>query len=432
MKKYILLLLATVSIYGQAYQNPTYGKLKLKTNTESTTATKVNVQETDGTINTISKSDLVNVVEVNDVSSLPLVGEVGKIYVVKNLNKIYRWNSTFYQELAVADISGLQAQLALKANDSDVVKLTGNQTISGQKSFSLTGKIDMQTNNTSPAISVTSLGSNGLAAAEFINSSTSPNSTALRLRTGSSGGVGNMALNVSNQSSIGTGIFSNASSGGVSISSQSGNGDSYVSNIDYGGTGRNYVGRNNGTETFSVDKIGNVIGNSYIKRSAPANNILLAGGGDIAQNTAFNKNFGTTAGTVVEGNYPPAKDGTGATGTWGINVTGSSSNSTLWNGYDMSVAPTDVAPSGILGFYNTGVTFQRSSATALSSFLGLGSNAYTSTAYLPLSGGTLTGTVTATSYTATSLPVFENNAAASSLAVGQFYRTSTGVLMVKF
>ena len=45
---------------------------------------------------------------------------------------------------------------------------------------------------------------------------------------------------------------------------------------------------------------------------------------------------------------------------------------------------------------------------------------------------TFTSTVTATSYTATSLPVFENNASASSLAVGQFYRTSTGVLMVKF
>ena len=85
----------------------------------------------------------------------------------------------------------------------------------------------------------------------------------------------------------------------------------------------------------------------------------------LAQNTAFNKNFGSTVGTVVEG------------GT-------------------------------------------------------LGSNAYSSTAYLPLSGGALTGTLTATSYTATSLPVFENNAAASSLAVGQFYRTSTGVLMVKF
>ena len=45
---------------------------------------------------------------------------------------------------------------------------------------------------------------------------------------------------------------------------------------------------------------------------------------------------------------------------------------------------------------------------------------------------TVNGTISATSYTATSLPVFENNAAASSLAVGQFYRTSTGVLMVKF
>jgi len=180
---------------------------------------------------------------------------------------------------------------------SGTVNLTGDQTISGQKSFSLTGKIDMQTNNAFPAISVTSLGSNGQSAAEFINNSSSPNSTALALQTSSSGGVGNRALDVLNMSPIGTGIFSNASNGGVSISSQSGNGDSYISNITYGGTGRNYVGRNNGIETYSVDKIGKV---------------------------------------------------------------------------------------------------------------------------------------TATSYTATSLPVFENNVAASSLAVGQFYRTSTGILMVKF
>ena len=237
--------------------------LKIVGNTTSTTATKVNVQSTDGTINTISKSDLVNVVEVNDVPSLPLVGEVGKIYVVKNVNKIYRWNGTFYQELAGTDISGLQSQIDLKANNSDVVKLTGNQTISGQKSFSLTGKIDMQTNNAFPAISVTSLGSNGLSAARFINDSSSPYSSALILRTGSSGGVGNMALNVSNQSPIGTGIYSNASSGGVSISSESHNGDSYISNIAYGGTGRNYVGRNNGTETYSVDKTGSVTATQY-------------------------------------------------------------------------------------------------------------------------------------------------------------------------
>ena len=180
---------------------------------------------------------------------------------------------------------------------SGTVNLTGDQTISGQKNFSSTGKIGMYTDNAFPAISVTTSGSIGRTAAEFINSSSFPNSSALRVQTHLSGGVGNMGLVVDNYSPIGTGIVSNSSEGGVSISSKSHNGDSYISNITSGGTGRNYVGRNNGIETYSVDKIGKV---------------------------------------------------------------------------------------------------------------------------------------TAASYTATSLPVFENNAAASSLAVGQFYRTSIGVLMVKF
>ena len=296
MRKILFLLLFTIASYGQAVFDE---GIQIKNNTTDNSATKVNVQSTDGTINTISKSDLVNVVEVNDVPSLPLTGVADKIYVVKNINKIYRWNGTFYQELAVSDISGLQAQIDLKANNSDVVKLTGDQTISGQKSFSLTGKIDMKTDNAFPAITATALGSNAWYAASFINNSSYPYSSALILQTSLSGGVGNRALDVSNQSPIGTGIFSNASNGGVSISSESHNGDSYVSNIAYGGTGRNYVGRNNGTETYSVDKIGNVLGNSYIKRSTPANNILLAGGGDLAQGTAFNKNFGLNTGDVV-------------------------------------------------------------------------------------------------------------------------------------
>ena len=115
MKKILLLLLlATFSIQAQTLQNPTYGNVKLKNNTTDNSATKVNVQSTDGTINTISKSDLVNVVEVNDVPSLPLIGEAGKIYVVKNVNKIYRWNGTFYQELTT-DISGKE-NIANKQN----------------------------------------------------------------------------------------------------------------------------------------------------------------------------------------------------------------------------------------------------------------------------------------------------------------------------
>ena len=291
MKKILFLLLSTIAMYGQVPADATpLENIQITNNTTDNSATKVNVQSTDGTINTISKADLVNVMEVNDVPTLPLVGEVGKIYVVKNVNKIYRWNGTFYQELAGSDISGLQAQIDLKANNSDVVKLTGNQTISGQKSFSLTGKIDMQTNNAFPAITATALGSNAWSAAEFINNSSSPNSTALRLQTGLSGGVGNRALDVSNQSSIGTGIVSNASNSGVSISSQSGNGDSYVSNITSGGTGRNYVGRNNGTETYSVDKTGSVTATQYkisALNTAPASATATGTTGEIRITAGF-------------------------------------------------------------------------------------------------------------------------------------------------
>ena len=88
MKKILFLLLLSVAMYGQVPADATpLENIQITNNTQSTTATKVNVQENDGTINTISKSDLVNVVEDNDVPSLPLIGEPGKIYVVKNLNK---------------------------------------------------------------------------------------------------------------------------------------------------------------------------------------------------------------------------------------------------------------------------------------------------------------------------------------------------------
>ena len=417
MKKILFLLLSTVAMYGQVPADATpLENIQITNNTTDNSATKVNVQSTDGTINTISKSDLVNVVEVNDVPSLPLTGVADKIYVVKNVNKIYRWNGTFYQELAGSDISGLQAQIDLKANNSDVIHKTGDEIISlGTKTFNI---------------------SQPIVGAQFNISATANGASAIAIKNMNNGN----AFYVDNKGGTAITVGLKNNSRGILISDYSGGGQ----------TNELFTAVKDSNIVYQLNSEGQVLGKSFVKLSAPTTNILLAGGGDIAQNTAFNKNFGTTAGTVAQGNDSrilngqtafgwgnhaglyPSLTGAGANGTWGINITGSSSNSTLWNGYDISVAPTDVAPSGILGFYNSGVTFQRSSATAVSSFLGLGSNAYSSTAYLPLSGGTLTGTLTAASYTATSLPVFENNAAASSLAVGQFYRTSTGVLMVKF
>lgn len=331
MKKILFLLLSTIAMYGQVPADATpLENIQITNNKTSTTATKVNVQENDGTINTISKSDLVNVVEVNDVPSLPLIGEVGKIYVVKNLNKIYRWNSTFYQGLTT-DISGkediankqnslavdgtntkyptvtaVNTGLALKANlasptftgaptaptptittgianksyvdglDNGNVKLTGNQTIAGEKTF---------TNN-------------------------------IVLNGGVLTFLGMSSLQTGNPSiyRIGNRLALNVAPGGKNVILD---GNEIASSITLN------LQNSSGTLALTSNPT-SLTAASFIKSSAPTTNILLAGGGDIAQNTAFNKNFGTTAGTVVEG------------GT-------------------------------------------------------LGSNAYTSTAYLPLSGGTVTG-----------------------------------------
>jgi hypothetical protein len=89
-----------------------------------------------------------DVIEVANFSALPTVGEIGKIYVTLDNNKIYRWSGSIYIEIAAnqavwGSITGtlsnqtdLQNALNLKANDNEVVKLAGSQTITGEKTFS--------------------------------------------------------------------------------------------------------------------------------------------------------------------------------------------------------------------------------------------------------------------------------------------------------
>ena len=108
MKKILLLLLFTAASYGQAVFDE---GIQIKNNTTDNSATKVNVQDANGVINTIPKADLINVIEVASVPALPLIGEAGKIYVVKDLNKIYRWNGTVYQELAINLVTSVSGKV---------------------------------------------------------------------------------------------------------------------------------------------------------------------------------------------------------------------------------------------------------------------------------------------------------------------------------
>ena len=123
MKKIFFLLLFTIASYGQAV----FDEGIQITNTESTTATKVNVQETNGEVNYILKSDLIDVIESNSAINLPVVGVVGKIYITKDNNKIYRWNGTFYQEIS-ADVTTatIQAKRPLKTIETQSLEGSGN------------------------------------------------------------------------------------------------------------------------------------------------------------------------------------------------------------------------------------------------------------------------------------------------------------------
>jgi hypothetical protein len=114
------------------------------------------------------------------------------------------------------------------------------------------------------------------------------------------------------------------------------------------------------------------------------------------KNTAFNKNFGTAAGTVAEGNYSPAKDGTGATGNWGINISGNASSATRWGGQTADFSNQwggDLTGTSVPMYNQSTSNFRYGTSNDMRYFLGLGSNAYTSIAYLPITGGTLIGSL---------------------------------------
>ena len=125
MKKILFLVLLISSIsYGQAIA-PT--RVKITNNVISTSAPFINAQETDGFVNKINKSDLVDVLEFSSATTLPVTGTSGKIYVTIDNRKIYRWNGTFYSEMAITDISNKVDKVTGERliNATEITKLSG-------------------------------------------------------------------------------------------------------------------------------------------------------------------------------------------------------------------------------------------------------------------------------------------------------------------
>jgi len=110
-------------MYGQVStgqeQEFDYG-IKNNSTQTVTTPTYLGTVGADGTYGKMNRNNVIEYLEFASAVNLPVTGEQGKLYLTKDNNKIYRWNGTFYQELAVTDISGLQAQIDLKAPISSV------------------------------------------------------------------------------------------------------------------------------------------------------------------------------------------------------------------------------------------------------------------------------------------------------------------------
>ena len=134
--------------------------------------------------------------------------------------------------------------------------------------------------------------------------------------------------------------------------------------------------KNNGTGTFSYSTpTKSDVGLGSVENTALS---TWAGSGNI-----------TTVGTLSAGSIPYSLL-SGTIPTWNQNTSGTAANATTWNGQSYGGVYSSGSISGntnALLLNTTNLDFERVNSTTFATFLGLGSNAYTSTAYLPLAAG---------------------------------------------
>jgi hypothetical protein len=322
----------------------------------------------------------------------------------------------------------------------DVLLRTTDQSFTGVKSATNTGSsqingLSLTNNGSAGQVLLVNNASTGLG----IYSDNSSTGTAIYANNSSSGnGI------ISNNSSSGKGILSSNNSNGAGIFSDnitSGNG--IVSNGKTAATGFNYVGQNNGANTFTVNKFGTVTAPSFVGAltGLASGNLPLAGG------TLTGALTGTSATLTVISGTAGAFSGTG---TGIITVTqgasqgriSSSGNSLVLSGAsgDSSLIaktqgglnfPVMVGAMDRIVYGNVNGDIQGLSLGSNFSLLGgvLNGN------FLPISGGSLTGLLLGTGATFSSLAgsddviVFSNtNGVLGKMAIGSGLSFSGGTL----
>lgn len=235
---------------------------------------------------------------------------------------------------------------AFAALDTNVVHKTGSETITGVKTFN---------------------GATGVAAIE-VNTTAgygvylTANGTGVGMQS-----VGYSTSNIINLSILGTGRginFYNPSSGIAIYGENTDVGNAIVINGAVGSTGKLWIGQDNNITTSSIDKLGNITANSFVKTGGTSSQYLMADGsvstaGTTIQAVAVVWGWGINFGNVV--------DTTIGSGKTIINVTPTLICKVANNGYAVgdvvSVSATQSNDSGGLADSGVSVRFVPSDST---------------------------------------------------------------------
>jgi hypothetical protein len=168
---------------------------------------------------------------------------------------------------------------ALQTANSNNVLLTGNQTKTGRLSFT-NSTIDsgISASMTSSAVNPSYGGTNSSPSLPMYATSITSSGAGFSSAIGGIGAVGFDAAGASN----GTGFRSALTTLGVNFTATIGNStNGYVSNALSSSTGYQFLGQNQGSMTYNVDKFGTVFGEKYTLRvgsNASAGNATLVAG----------------------------------------------------------------------------------------------------------------------------------------------------------
>lgn len=318
-----------------------------------------------------------DVVEGANLAALPATGETGKIYVTLDTNKTYRWSGSAYVEISASPGStdavteGSTNLYFTNARARSAISATGS--LSYNSSTGVMSFTDAVTSVAGKTGAVTLTNSDvGLGNAENKSSATirgeltsgnvttalgftPANSTSLANYLSLSGGTLSgsnspsspiLAINVSGSGAFQRGVrmLNSGMSAGDSLMYAVGNADGArnMGQFYFYFAGAGSTSNRISMGLHSVDDVFNIFGSG---------NIMVGTTSDSGHKFNVSGTMNSTGALTQGGNqvlhagnyndYAPKKDGTGASGTWGINITGNTSGATLpqyygtgynWNG----------------------------------------------------------------------------------------------------